>query len=74
MLSGRRKCLMDEIQFDDKLHMIEESVEIIDREIKWLSKVRYISLKFVGIRKEVQNFLGNMRRVMMKRGRADKSS
>ncbi|GKA36569.1 hypothetical protein Tco_0723060 [Tanacetum coccineum] len=41
-VSNLKKCLaegdtvipMDEIQLDDKLHMIEEPVEIVDREIK----------------------------------------
>nr|GEY89043.1 putative reverse transcriptase domain-containing protein [Tanacetum cinerariifolium] len=45
-VSNLRKCLaegdivisMDEIQFDDKLHMIEELVEVIDREIKRLKQ------------------------------------
>ncbi|GKF50966.1 putative reverse transcriptase domain-containing protein, partial [Tanacetum coccineum] len=32
--------LMDEIQLDDKLHMIEELVEIIDREVKRLKQSR----------------------------------
>ncbi|GKD26329.1 putative reverse transcriptase domain-containing protein [Tanacetum coccineum] len=31
---------MDEIQLDDKLHMIEEPVEIIDREVKRLKQSR----------------------------------
>nr|GEV07784.1 putative reverse transcriptase domain-containing protein [Tanacetum cinerariifolium] len=41
-VSNRKKCLaegdvvipMDEIQLDDKLHTIEEPVEIVDREVK----------------------------------------
>ncbi|GJS74372.1 hypothetical protein Tco_0707213 [Tanacetum coccineum] len=41
-VSNHKKCLaegdivvlMDEIQLDDKLHMIEEPVEVVDREIK----------------------------------------
>ncbi|GKA25572.1 putative reverse transcriptase domain-containing protein [Tanacetum coccineum] len=32
--------LMDEIQLDDKLHMIEEPVEVIDREVKRLKQSR----------------------------------
>ncbi|GJZ34783.1 putative reverse transcriptase domain-containing protein [Tanacetum coccineum] len=32
--------LMDEIQLDDKLHMIEEPVEIVDREVKQLKQSR----------------------------------
>ncbi|GKD68951.1 putative reverse transcriptase domain-containing protein [Tanacetum coccineum] len=43
-----RKCLaegdivvpMDEIQLDDKLHMIEEPVEVVDKEIKRLKQSR----------------------------------
>ncbi|GKF04855.1 hypothetical protein Tco_0035523, partial [Tanacetum coccineum] len=31
---------MDEIQLDDKLHMIEEPVEVIDREVKRLKQSR----------------------------------
>ncbi|GKG04050.1 hypothetical protein Tco_0314437, partial [Tanacetum coccineum] len=39
-VSNLKKCLtegdvvvlMDEIQYDDKLHMIEEPVEVVDRE------------------------------------------
>ncbi|GJT93578.1 putative reverse transcriptase domain-containing protein [Tanacetum coccineum] len=41
-VSNLKKCLaegdivvpMDEIQLDDKLHMIEEPVEVVDREVK----------------------------------------
>ncbi|GKD83126.1 putative reverse transcriptase domain-containing protein, partial [Tanacetum coccineum] len=62
-VSNLKKCLaegdvvvsMEEIQLDVKLHMIEELVEIIDKEVKRLK------LKFVGIRKEVQSLLGNVR-------------
>ncbi|GJW51679.1 putative reverse transcriptase domain-containing protein [Tanacetum coccineum] len=47
-VSNLKKCLaeggivvlMDEIQLDDKLHMIEEPVEIIDREVKRLKQSR----------------------------------
>ncbi|GJX46570.1 putative reverse transcriptase domain-containing protein [Tanacetum coccineum] len=31
---------LDEIQIDDKLHLIEEPVKIIDREVKWLKQSR----------------------------------
>ncbi|GJT97442.1 hypothetical protein Tco_1092960 [Tanacetum coccineum] len=45
-VSNLKKCLaegdivvpMDEIQLDDKLHMIEEPVEIVDREVKRLKQ------------------------------------
>ncbi|GJZ62950.1 putative reverse transcriptase domain-containing protein [Tanacetum coccineum] len=47
-VSNIKKCLaegdivvpMDEIQLDDKLHMIEEPVEIVDREVKRLKQSR----------------------------------
>nr|GEU87979.1 hypothetical protein [Tanacetum cinerariifolium] len=87
-VSNLKKCLaegdivvsMDEIQLDDKLHMIEEPVEIVDREV-----VGYLPLKFVGIRKEIHNLLGSVRirlristlislQVRTRRERADKSS
>ncbi|GJY36441.1 hypothetical protein Tco_0421819 [Tanacetum coccineum] len=45
-VSNLKKCLaegdivvlMDEIQIDDKLHMIKESVEVVDREVKRLKQ------------------------------------
>ncbi|GKF49828.1 hypothetical protein Tco_0143079, partial [Tanacetum coccineum] len=47
-VSNRKKCLadenliipLDEIQLDDKLHFIEESVEIVDREVKRLKETQ----------------------------------
>ncbi|GJY19032.1 putative reverse transcriptase domain-containing protein [Tanacetum coccineum] len=47
-VSNLKKCFvdeplavpLDEIQIDDKLHFIEEPVEIIDREVKWLKQSR----------------------------------
>ncbi|GKA02812.1 putative reverse transcriptase domain-containing protein [Tanacetum coccineum] len=62
-VSNLKKCLaegdivvpMDEIQLDDKLHMIEEPVELLIERPSDLSKVGYLSLKFIRIRKEVQN-------------------
>ncbi|GJX81315.1 putative reverse transcriptase domain-containing protein [Tanacetum coccineum] len=47
-VSNLKKCLaegdivvlMDEIQLDDKLHMIEEPVKIVDREVKRLKQSR----------------------------------
>nr|GEX51781.1 hypothetical protein [Tanacetum cinerariifolium] len=47
-VSNLKKCLtesdidvlMDEIQLDDKLHMIEEPVEVVDREVKRLKHSR----------------------------------
>ncbi|GKE14657.1 hypothetical protein Tco_1422234, partial [Tanacetum coccineum] len=45
-VSNMKKCLfdetfvipLDEIQIDDKLHFVEEPVEIMDREVKCLKK------------------------------------
>nr|GEY78927.1 putative reverse transcriptase domain-containing protein [Tanacetum cinerariifolium] len=47
-VSNLKKCFVDEplaipleeIQIDDKLHFIEEPVEIMDREVKWLKQSR----------------------------------
>ncbi|GKA43378.1 putative reverse transcriptase domain-containing protein [Tanacetum coccineum] len=36
---------MDEIQLDDKLHMIEEPVEVVDREVKRLKQSRILIVK-----------------------------
>ncbi|GKA44795.1 putative reverse transcriptase domain-containing protein [Tanacetum coccineum] len=52
-VSNLKKCLsdeslvipLDEIQIDDKLHFIEEPVEIMDREVKWLKKSRILIVK-----------------------------
>ncbi|GJY38352.1 putative reverse transcriptase domain-containing protein [Tanacetum coccineum] len=52
-VSNLKKCLaegdtvvpMDEIQLDDKLHMIEEPVEIVDREVKRLKQSRIPIIK-----------------------------
>nr|GEW32882.1 putative reverse transcriptase domain-containing protein [Tanacetum cinerariifolium] len=51
----------EEIQLDDKLHIIEEPVEVVDREVQRLKQSRIRLLKFVVIRKVVQNLLGNVR-------------
>ncbi|GKC78309.1 hypothetical protein Tco_1129083 [Tanacetum coccineum] len=47
-VSNSKKCLsdeslvisLDEIQFDDKLHFVEQPVEIMDREVKRLKQSR----------------------------------
>nr|GFC64547.1 putative reverse transcriptase domain-containing protein [Tanacetum cinerariifolium] len=47
-VSNLKKCFvdeplaipLDEIQIDDKLNFIEEPVEIMDREVKWLKQSR----------------------------------
>ncbi|GJU34479.1 putative reverse transcriptase domain-containing protein [Tanacetum coccineum] len=56
-VSNLKKCLaegdvvvpMEEIQLDDKLHMIEEPVEIVDREVKRLKQSRIPIVKVHGI-------------------------
>ncbi|GKD90973.1 hypothetical protein Tco_1366480 [Tanacetum coccineum] len=40
LAEGDIVVLMDEIQLDDKFHMIEEPVEVVDREIKRLKQSR----------------------------------
>ncbi|GJR67388.1 putative reverse transcriptase domain-containing protein [Tanacetum coccineum] len=48
-----KKCLsdeslvipLDEIHIDDKLHFVEEPVEILDREVKWLKQIRIPIIK-----------------------------
>ncbi|GJZ68823.1 putative reverse transcriptase domain-containing protein [Tanacetum coccineum] len=52
-ISNMKKCLfdetlvilLDEIQIDDKLHFVEESVEIMDREVKRLKQSRFPIVK-----------------------------
>ncbi|GKG31041.1 hypothetical protein Tco_0423529, partial [Tanacetum coccineum] len=47
-VSNRKRCLaegdivvpMDEIQLDDKSHIIEKPVEVVDREVKRLKQSR----------------------------------
>nr|GFC22273.1 putative reverse transcriptase domain-containing protein [Tanacetum cinerariifolium] len=47
-VSNLKKCHADEplavpldgLRFDDKLHFVEEVVEIVDREVKWLKRSR----------------------------------
>nr|GEX52377.1 reverse transcriptase domain-containing protein [Tanacetum cinerariifolium] len=53
-VSNLKKCLaecdivvpMDKIQLDDKLHMIEEPVKVVDREVKRLKQSRIPIVKF----------------------------
>nr|GEV63650.1 reverse transcriptase domain-containing protein [Tanacetum cinerariifolium] len=40
LAKGDVVVLKDEIQLDDKLHMIEEPVEVVDRKVKRLSQIR----------------------------------
>ncbi|GJW14471.1 putative reverse transcriptase domain-containing protein [Tanacetum coccineum] len=52
-VSNLKKCLaegdvvvpMEEIKLDDKLHMIEEQVEIVDREVKRLKHIQILIVK-----------------------------
>ncbi|GKE26556.1 hypothetical protein Tco_1441940, partial [Tanacetum coccineum] len=52
-VSNLKKCLsdktlaipLDEIQIDDKLQFTEEPVEIMDREVKRLKKIRILTVK-----------------------------
>ncbi|GKA64413.1 putative reverse transcriptase domain-containing protein [Tanacetum coccineum] len=52
-VSNLKKCLaegdivvpMDEIQLDDKLHMIEEPIEVVDRDVKRLKQSRIPIIK-----------------------------
>nr|GEW99434.1 putative reverse transcriptase domain-containing protein [Tanacetum cinerariifolium] len=66
LAKGDIVVLIDEIQLDDKLYMIEEPVEVVDRWSNDLSKVGYLQLKFIGVRKEVQNLHGNARTILRK--------
>nr|GEX60869.1 putative reverse transcriptase domain-containing protein [Tanacetum cinerariifolium] len=44
--------LIDEIQLDDKLHMIEEPVEVMDREVKRLKQSRIPIVKVMDIKEK----------------------
>nr|GEV83085.1 putative reverse transcriptase domain-containing protein [Tanacetum cinerariifolium] len=52
-VSNLKKCHADEplavpldgLHFDDKLHFVEEPVEIVDCEVKWLKRSRIPSVK-----------------------------
>ncbi|GJW25959.1 putative reverse transcriptase domain-containing protein [Tanacetum coccineum] len=54
-VSNLKKCLvdeplvipLDEIQIDDKLNFIEEPVEIMDREVKWLKQSLILIVKVI---------------------------
>ncbi|GKE42462.1 hypothetical protein Tco_1469746, partial [Tanacetum coccineum] len=45
LAKGKIVVLMDEIQLDDKLHMIEEPVEVVDKEVKRLKQSRIPKVK-----------------------------
>ncbi|GJV11450.1 hypothetical protein Tco_1352991 [Tanacetum coccineum] len=52
-VSNLKKCLseeplvipLDEIHIDDKLHFVEEPVEIMDHEVKWLKQIHIPIIK-----------------------------
>nr|GFD50728.1 putative reverse transcriptase domain-containing protein [Tanacetum cinerariifolium] len=52
-VSNLKKCHADEplavsldgLHSDDKLHFVEEPVEIVDREVKWLKQIRISLVK-----------------------------
>nr|GFC09259.1 putative reverse transcriptase domain-containing protein [Tanacetum cinerariifolium] len=52
-ISKLKKChadeplavLLDGLHFDDELHFVEEPVEIVDREVKWLKRSRILLVK-----------------------------
>nr|GEZ71119.1 reverse transcriptase domain-containing protein [Tanacetum cinerariifolium] len=44
-LQNALAVLLDELHFDDKLHFVEEPVEIVDHEVKWLKRSRIPSVK-----------------------------
>ncbi|GJV28906.1 putative reverse transcriptase domain-containing protein [Tanacetum coccineum] len=68
-VSNLNKCLaegdivvpLDEIQLDDKLHVIEEPVEVVDREVKRLNQSRIPIVKVHWSLQRGPEFLGNMR-------------
>ncbi|GJV10618.1 hypothetical protein Tco_1352159 [Tanacetum coccineum] len=52
---------LDEIQFDDKLHFVEEPVEIMDHEVKRLRQRCISLLRFDGTLEEVPSSHGNVK-------------
>ncbi|GJW85721.1 putative reverse transcriptase domain-containing protein [Tanacetum coccineum] len=64
-----KKCLsdeslvipLDEIQVDDKLHFVEEPLEIMDREVKRLKQSHIPISRFDGTLGEVQSLRGNVK-------------
>ncbi|GKA53528.1 putative reverse transcriptase domain-containing protein [Tanacetum coccineum] len=63
-VSNLKKCLaegdivvpLDEIQLDDKLHVIEQPAEVVDREVKRLRQSRIPIVKVCRIRKRCPKF------------------
>nr|GFA05314.1 putative reverse transcriptase domain-containing protein [Tanacetum cinerariifolium]GFA74338.1 putative reverse transcriptase domain-containing protein [Tanacetum cinerariifolium] len=68
-VSNLKKCHTDEplvvpldgLHFDDKLHFVEEPVEIVDREVKRLNRSRIPLVKVDGTSSEVLSLRGNAR-------------
>nr|GEW59305.1 reverse transcriptase domain-containing protein [Tanacetum cinerariifolium] len=68
-VSNLKKChaneplavLLDELHFDDKLHFVEEPVEIVDREVKRLKQSRIPLIKVRWNSKRGPEFRGNAR-------------
>nr|GEZ91484.1 putative reverse transcriptase domain-containing protein [Tanacetum cinerariifolium] len=68
-VSNLKKCLfdeslvisLDEIHINDKLYFVEEPIEIMDREVKWLKQSRIPLSRFNGTLDEVLSSHGNMK-------------
>ncbi|GJR97751.1 hypothetical protein Tco_0269925 [Tanacetum coccineum] len=68
-VSNLKKCLsnellailLNEIHIDDKLHFVEEPVEIMDREVKRLKQSRILIARFDGTLGEVLSSHGNVK-------------
>nr|GEU32338.1 hypothetical protein [Tanacetum cinerariifolium] len=66
-VSNLKKCLEDsdlqvpleEINVDDKLYFVEETIKIIDRQVKKLKRIGFPLSRFVGILEEELNLLGS---------------
>ncbi|GKA87887.1 putative reverse transcriptase domain-containing protein, partial [Tanacetum coccineum] len=69
-VSNLKKCYADEplavpldgLHFDDKLHFVEEPVEIMDREVKRLKRSRHSLIKqgFDGLQESTLSHIGNV--------------
>ncbi|GJX48912.1 hypothetical protein Tco_0275757 [Tanacetum coccineum] len=76
-VSNLKKCYFDEpltvpldgLHIDDKLHFVEELVEIMDREVKWLKQSRILIVKVRGTLVDVLSSHGNVK-TNFKRSRA----
>nr|GEU48912.1 putative reverse transcriptase domain-containing protein [Tanacetum cinerariifolium] len=68
-VSNLKKCFfdeslaipLDEIQIDDKLNFIEEPIEIIDREVKWIKQSRIPIVKVCWNSRRGLEFIGSAR-------------